>query len=411
MTNLQRARSLPELDVDFRQVADRKWSVADLFLPALTLHRRALRNNIDLFAAWCRAQGVLHFPHAKTHLSPELIRMQLEAGASGMTVATVSQARLVREFGVDRVLIANEVTDRAGLSWLGRALRDDPEFDLLVLVDSVEVVALLDAALGAQRPGRQLGVLVERGAAGGRTGARSLAAALEVATAVASSDWLQVAGVEGYEGFATPDRSPESLRRVDSFLEELIELAEALDSTGAFDSRDEIVFTAGGSTYPDRVAVAGRRLSAVSKPVRVIVRSGAYLTFEHGTHGAGSPLAPRAANPLGALQPALELWASVLSTPQPDLAILGFGKRDAPFDIAMPTVLGVRRDGHERELSGAAVTQLNDQHAFLVGATGVRCGEVVRLGITHPCTCFDKWPVIPVIDDDGRVVDAVTTRF
>lgn len=411
MTASRRARCFPELEIELDRVADQKWSVADLLLPALTLRQSALLRNAELFESWCLREQVEHFPHAKTHLSPELVRLQLDAGAPGMTVATVSQARLVRQFGARRVLIANEVTDRAGVSWLGSVLAQDPDFDVLVLVDSVELVSHLDAVLGEQRIGRRLGVLVELGVLGGRAGARTVAAGLEVGRAVAASRCLEAVGVEGYEGFASPDRSVESLGRVDAFLQQLGGLAVALDATGAFDARGEIVFTAGGSSYPDRVAAVGRTLPALSQPIRVIVRSGAYLTFEHGWHGSCSPLSPESLDPLGALRPAFELWSSVLSTPEPELAILGFGKRDAPFDIAMPTVLGVRGEGVERELPGAIVTKVNDQHAYLSGATGLRCGEVVRLGITHPCTAFDKWPVIPVLDDEDQVIDVVTTLF
>ena len=81
------------------------------------------------------------------------------------------------------------------------------------------------------------------------------------------------------------------------------------------------------------------------------------------------------------------------------------GRRDVSFDQDMPVPLG---------LSDSAVTKLNDQHAYLMlgPTTGRRrVGSWLRFGISHPCTVFDKWQMIPVLDDDDRVVDLIRTFF
>jgi D-serine deaminase-like pyridoxal phosphate-dependent protein len=63
-------------------------------------------------------------------------------------------------------------------------------------------------------------------------------------------------------------------------------------------------------------------------------------------------------------------------------------------------------------LAAARVVKLNDQHAYLrLGGAGVQVGDWLEFGISHPCTVFDKWPMIPVLDDDGRVVDLIRTFF
>lgn len=121
-------------------------------------------------------------------------------------------------------------------------------------------------------------------------------------------------------------------------------------------------------------------------------------------------------NPAGTLLPALRLYASVLSTPEPGLAIVGFGKRDAPFDIDLPIPLAVRRHadlpaGPADQLLGVSVRRCNDQHAFLQHAGELAVGDQVVFGISHPCTAFDKWSLVPVIDDDERIIDLVTTHF
>ena len=117
------------------------------------------------------------------------------------------------------------------------------------------------------------------------------------------------------------------------------------------------------------------------------------------------------------LRPALELWAQVLSRPEPGLALLGAGRRDAGFDKGLPVPLRVVRQGGPVEVSGAGlggeVTELNDQHAYLRldAGTALAPGDLVCLGISHPCTTLDKWRVIPVVSDDGRVIDTVHAFF
>jgi D-serine deaminase-like pyridoxal phosphate-dependent protein len=107
----------------------------------------------------------------------------------------------------------------------------------------------------------------------------------------------------------------------------------------------------------------------------------------------------------GSLHPAMEMWAQVISTPEPGLALAGMGKRDAPIDEGLPTVLA--------PADGLTVTKLNDHHTYLRVAPGVRVtpGDLLRFGLSHPCTSFDKWRTIPVVDDDHRVVDVLHTYF
>jgi D-serine dehydratase len=163
----------------------------------------------------------------------------------------------------------------------------------------------------------------------------------------------------------------------------------------------EILATAGGSALFDRVAERLRFPAPLSRPVRVILRSGCYLTHDDGLYARLSPLP---------LRPALELWARVLSCPEPGLAIAGFGKRDAPYDLDLPVVREIRRDG--ASAAGLTVTSLNDQHAFIRDEhAALRVGDVLVCGISHPCTAFDKWSLIPVLDDDDVVVDAIRTLF
>lgn len=386
--------------------------VGGLLLPTLTLRQSALEHNVELFARWCRERGLSHAPHGKTTMAPDLFRRQLDAGAWAITAATVAQTRLMWRYGVRRVLLANQVVDTPGLRWIAATLSSDPHFSLLVLVDSVAGVQRAESALGEAGSTRPMEVLIELGVEGGRTGVRSRDEAYAVAAAVAQSQYLRLAGVECFEGVYAQDRSDASLERVDGFVGSLGELLASLEERGAFADRDEVVITAGGSGYPDRVADAFDALPELSLPTRRVIRSGGYITHDHGILGRCSPLAPGAGHPLGALQPALELWAWVLSTPEAGLALCGFGKRDAPHDIELPVPLGrIDSAGQRSGLDGAQVIAVNDQHAFVRHEADVAVADMLVFGISHPCTAFDKWPLIPVLDDAECVVGGVRTYF
>jgi D-serine deaminase-like pyridoxal phosphate-dependent protein len=389
------------------ELAERRWNAlaGDLLLPIMVLKESALEHNLELMARYCRAHGVDLAPHGKTPMAPQLALRQLEAGAWGITAATVAQVRVFRRFGIGRILLANELIDPAGLRWVANELAADPGFDFLCLADSADAVTRLAEALaGAARP---LRVLVELGMAGRRTGCRSVAEARKVAEAVASTPALELAGVEGYEGLS------EDRDEVDGFLRELRELAEELDRAGLFAGLAEVIVSAGGSAWCDRVVeILGSGWNLLA-PVRVVLRSGSYLTHDSVHYERVSPFGTRI--PGERLQPALEAWGTVLSLPEPGRAIVGFGKRDVPYDLDLPVPRLVRpAAGNLRSVDGElAVTELNDQHAFVSVADGfeLAVGDLVGCGISHPCTAFDKWPLLPVVDDDYTVVDAVRTYF
>jgi D-serine dehydratase len=276
-----------------------------------------------------------------------------------------------------------------------------------VLVDSPRAVELLGAGLAAAGSTRQLPVLLEVGAAGGRAGARDDTQARAVAAAVAASGQLVLAGVEAWEGGLGSDRCPATLAAIDALVARALALAVELDAAGAFTDRAEILLTAGGSAYFDRVAAGLRPDRPLSRPARTVLRSGCYLTHDHGGYERLSPLA-------GRLRPALQLWTDVRSRPEPGLAIVGFGKRDAPYDSGLPVVLGVvEPDGTRRPPPpGAHVAATNDQHAFVRWTDGeLAVGDVLVCGISHPCTAFDKWSALPLVDETSSVVGAVRTVF
>lgn len=353
--------------------------------PLCTLSASALDQNLAAMAQWCRANGVELAPHGKTHMSPQLFARQAAAGATAVTVATIGQARVYRAFAVDSVVLANELVDRAGLQWLATELDADPDFRFVCWVDSVRGVELMTSALtGAGRP---VDVCVELGMAGGRTGCRTDACVDDVVRAVAASGRLRLVGVAGYEAATAGD--------VRGYLEWL--RATTIRLTAQFEA-DRVIVSAGGSSYFDVVADVLTDWPA-DIAVRTILRSGCYLTHDDGVYARTSPLR-------AALTPALTVWAPVVSRPEPDLALVMMGRRDVSFDDALPTPNG---------LPDSSVERLNDQHAYLrlgnADRDRVEVGTWLGFGVSHPCTTFDKWQLIPLLDDEHRVVELVRTFF
>ncbi len=347
--------------------------------PVAVLDGPALAANLDRYADFCAAHGLLLAPHVKTTMAPALAAEQARRGAWGFTVANVAQARVLRAFGARRLIVAHGVVDRAAVDWL--ATQQD-EAEVYCWVDSPEAVAAL--------AGRPVPVFVELGLTGGRTGARGVAAAVEVARAVSRTPGVRLAGVAGYEGSYGATRSAEDVAAVRAHLAELVRLADAVDAA---------TVTAGGSSYPDLVAEAFDGLDR-----RKVLRSGAYVAHDHGHYAHLSPFP---------LQPALRVWAVVVSAPEPGLAFLNLGKRDVSYDLDLPVPLAVLgADGAGRPVERLAVTALNDQHAYLSDPAGeVRVGDWVVCGISHPCTMFERWTALPVVNEEHQVIDLVRTFF
>ncbi|MFF8947306.1 amino acid deaminase [Streptomyces sp. NPDC014940] len=374
--------------------------------PVLALSAERLEHNLALMETYAERHGLAFAPHGKTSMAPRLFQRQIEHGAWGITLAVPHQVWVARAFGVERIFLANELVDPAALRRVADELAADPDFRFVCYVDSVRGVGLMDAALrGAARP---VDVVVELAAGeGARTGVRTEAECAAVADAVAAVPTLRLVGVAGYEG----EVPRADTARVTAYLRRLTALAADFDGSGRFTGVDEIVVSAGGSAWFDAVADVFAEIPELSAPVLKLLRSGAYVSHDDGHYRRLTPFARVPQE--GALEPAFRLWAQVVSRPSPEQAFANAGKRDAAHDLDLPEAQVVRRDGAERPADGVTVTGLSDQHAWLrtTGEADLEVGDWVGFGLSHPCTSFDKWQLIPLAEADGTVVDYIRTFF
>ena len=401
-------------------IAEQGWHLLadDLPYPLAVLNRSALAHNLAWMQAYATRRGVHLAPHGKTTMSPELFRMQLEAGAWGISFATVFQLGQGVAAGVRRAIIANQVLASADLAGLRTLLQNHPDLQLWFLVDSLAQLHVIEQWALHQPVFKPFDVLLEIGVAGKRTGCRTQEEALELAQAISASGAVRLGGVECYEGISAHGDNAHDVVAVTDLVRRVLAVTRLCDAQHLF-ALEAILLSAGGSAVFDLVLPL-LTASGLSKPVQGVLRSGCYITHDHGHYKRYLQLVQQREGLSDSLQPALEVWTLVQSVPEPGLAFLSCGRRDISYDIELPMPQRMARAGVRRMEGMVAtpadwrITQLNDQHAYLqFDPAGVvpAVGDRVVLGLSHPCTTFDKWRWMVLAEDDGLVSGAIHTCF
>jgi D-serine dehydratase len=382
----------------------------DMSLPAAVLYRDRIEHNLGWMQRFMNAYGVRLAPHGKTTMAPRLFQMQLGRGAWGITLASAHQTLVAHAHGVRRVLMANQLVGRQNMQIIADLLKD-PDFEFYCLVDSAAGVDLL-AAFFSER-GLRIKVLLELGVMGGRCGVRNEEQLRAVLEALGRwKDVVDLCGIELYEGVL---KDEENIR---AFMRRACAVTSELIAEGRF-ARPPALLTGAGSAWYDVVA---EEFSAAKfgDAVEIVLRPGCYITHDVGNYEAQQKRI-LASNPIAremqaGLVPALHIWTYVQSIPEPELAVVTMGRRDAAFDSGLPTPALHFRPGREEPQATPAhweVTKMMDQHAYLKIAPGddVRVGDIVSFNISHPCLTFDKWRVLAIVDEKYNVVDVVHTYF
>jgi D-serine deaminase-like pyridoxal phosphate-dependent protein len=376
--------------------------------PVFTLDLEAIAANLATMREWTEQRSASLAPHGKTTMCPALWQWQLAAGCWAITVAGEAQLRVARAAGVGRVVVANEFLSPHGLGWLAGELDADPDFDVTVWVDSVDGVELMTAHLAAADARRQLPVCVEVGHLGARGGVRDHGPALAIAKAVLDSPRLALRGVSGYEGSVPGKPNSERVGNVRRFL---TAMGDLFTEVAPMVETDEALLTAGGSALFDLVAEVLAPVTEAVPNSRLLLRSGAYIVHDDGLYAGTTPAATRTGP---AFAPAAHVWARVISVPEPTLALLDAGKRDVPYDAGLPVVQQIVRAGERLDAPASEIFATNDQHAYvrLEQPDSLKIGDVVRLGLSHPCTMFDKWRSALLVEGEPpRIRGAVPTFF
>lgn len=409
---LNKGLGSPDRSFSAEEIAQQGWNLLreDLTLPAAVLYKDRLQHNLNWMREFIAAYGVRLAPHGKTTMAPRLFAMQLESGAWGITLATAQQTLVAYAHGVRRVLMANQLIGKENMAVIARLL-EDSAFDYYCLVDSAAQIEQLGDFFSVH--GQRLQVLLELGAAGGRTGVRNdqqLKSAVEVLGRWGNS--VALCGVEVYEGVLSEEGE------IRSYLRHALDVTRQLTREKRF-ARTPPLLSGAGSAWYDVVA---EEFSPAAKngDAEVVLRPGCYLTHDVGAYREAQERILRS-NPVArkmheGLLPALQVWAYVQSIPEAEKAIVGMGKRDAAFDSGLPVPALHFRPGESEPRSATAhwaLTKMMDQHAYMrIGAEDdLRVGDMIGFDICHPCLTFDKWRTLVVVDSGYQVVDVVSTYF
>jgi D-serine dehydratase len=400
-------------------IGARSWSVTagDLSYPILTVNEAAYQSNRDAIFQYAREQQVLFAPHAKTPMSQDIALDLVESGAWGLSVANLQQASVLLSSGIKSILLANQIGGEANGERLGRLLVRHPEAEIVSFVDSE--TALAAAVRAGETAGRPQPVIIEVGLA--RSGCRTVEAAQALIEIASRSPYLRLAGVASYEGAVASDD--------EAATQEAIAALNALSvdvfvSMRRAEPRARLIMSSGGSQFFDLIVEGLKPAVEADGNADLMLRSGAVFFHDNGVYARamrrldarkGFSLDGRIVEASAIFEPAMRLWAEVLSLPEPCLAICGLGMRDVSFDQGFPIALSAWRAGQKvLELSNAtSIEKLNDQHGFLRlnGHLPLAVGDIIEFGISHPCTCFDRWRTFFVLDDNHLVTSAHQTFF
>jgi D-serine deaminase-like pyridoxal phosphate-dependent protein len=353
----------------YRQSVGRKRH--ELTTPALVLDLTILRRNIATMAEWTRTHARIR-PHAKTHKCPNIARLQVAAGAIGITVATIWEAVAMADAGLDNILVANEIIGEEKLKSLAEAAR---ETNILIAVDSIAGAnALGRAALNA---GATIGVLIEVDVGMGRGGLRTPTEACSLATALSGLPGIVLRGVMGFEGHAVtqPDRAVRATMAAEA-IERLIACVEILERAGF---EIEIISAGGTNTYD--MTGANPRVTEL--------QAGTYALMDM----AYGPLVP-------AFKPALTILGTVMSRNE-RTAVLDFGTKVMAMDLGRPalvepcaTVRAVHEEHTLLDVQDDARLHVGEPVEVIVGY----CGGTVNLNdvyhVVENDQVVDVWPIL-----------------
>ncbi|MEO1657721.1 MAG: alanine racemase [Pseudomonadota bacterium] len=387
-----------------------------IMYPAATLSWPTIERNSAAMRQFMASSGVKFAPHGKTTMSPKLFKKQLDDGAWGITAATGHHVRSYRAMGVNRIMMANQLVGDAEIRYVIRELMDDPGFDFYTFIDHPAQAERISSAcedLGLSRP---LNILIETGIKGGRSGIRHMQDLQPIVEAINRSDGrLSFRGVGCYEGIFGPKTSTSQVEDLFSFAIEVAKTCIEADLVG----EEPLILSAGGSGFFD-LAVHSFRSAGLSVPTDIVVRSGCYISHDHGMYEDALQDIRARETETGLSAPdlhgALMVWGLVQSTPEPGRVICALGKRDAGTDLALPQpkVFGTPGAGPNlQRLDSHVAVAMNDQHTYLDApdTSPLQIGDLVGFGVSHPCTTFDKWRCLYAIDENYDVVDLVRTYF
>jgi D-serine deaminase-like pyridoxal phosphate-dependent protein len=336
--------------------------------PALAVDVNALERNIRKMAAFFASRRCRLRPHFKAHKTPEIARRQLAAGScTGLTCATVFEAEVAAPL-CDDILIANEVVDADScrrVAALAKRVRVTVAIDSTVGLDAI--------SLAAREAGVTIGALVDVNVGQNRCGVASGAGAVALGTLVARAPGLTLRGLMGYEGHAVgiADRRARETA-VRASMQQLLATKRLFDEAGL---ETRTVSTGGTGSFD-----IGGEMDGITE-----IQAGSYALMDTDYARLGLPF-----------EHALFVLGTVISRPAPERCVADCGHKVCTKDHGHPSV---------RDLPGASVIALNDEHAIIAlpATCGLAIGDRIQLLPSHVDPTMNLHDVVYALDGDEVV--------
>jgi len=336
--------------------------------PAVVIDLDRVERNIARVQQLCDRAGIVNRPHIKTHKSPVLAKMQVAAGARGITCQKLGEAEVMAEGGINDILISYNILGEEKVGRLGRLLR---RADITVAVDNHETIAGLPRA--AELAGRPLPLVIECDTGRKRAGVETAGQAVALARAIRQQGKLEFAGFLFYP---TEASWPQTQRFFD----------EALKGVRELNLEPRIVSTGGTPNLAHLGELAGateHRAGTCIFNDRMMLACGAALLADC----------------------ALNVYATVVSRAAPERGILDAGAKTLTADG------GGLNDGFGfiLEYPQAKISAFAEEHGFIdLSKSNARpgIGEVVRVVPNHVCVVVNMVDQMIAVRGD-KVVDVL----
>jgi D-serine deaminase-like pyridoxal phosphate-dependent protein len=344
--------------------------------PSMAVDETILARNIAEMADLAAGFGVALRPHAKTHKSPAIARLQLAAGAVGLTCAKLGEAEvMVDEAGVDDILIAYPMV---GETKIKRLLALMERAHITVALDSAEAAGALSQAMHGA--GRTLDVYLEVNTGQNRAGARAGDEAVALGMDIARLPGLRLVGVMTHEGHAGASAPVEIEQLATDAGRALVETAQRLRAAGV-----EIAHVSVGSTPSSWYTPA--------VPGITEMRPGTYVFHDNNAFRHGR---------VGPDRCAARVVATVVSRPAPDRAIIDAGSKALALDPS-PSHPG---HGYIVGHPAGTIARLSEEHGVVLlpdHEPGFAVGDRVEIIPNHVCPAINLTDELTIVRD-GRVV-------
>ncbi|WP_315767063.1 MULTISPECIES: D-TA family PLP-dependent enzyme [unclassified Bradyrhizobium] len=329
--------------------------------PCAVIDMDRVERNIARVQAQCEAAGVANRPHIKTHKSPVLAKLQIAAGAQGITCQKIGEAEIMADAGIDNILISYNLI---GEEKMGRLAALQAKADMTVAADNATVIEGLPQA--AKQSGRTLSVVVECDTGRKRAGVETPAEAIALARQIAASEGLRFAGFMLYPTESGWDEAQKFYN-------------EALAGVRA-EGLDAAIVSTGGSPNLKNLG----KLNGATEH-----RPGTYIYNDRMQVAAGVASWDDCA---------LHIYSTVVSRAAPERGILDAGSKTLTTDTG-----GLDGHGLILEHPEAKIARFAEEHGFLDlsrSNTRPNVGDVVRIVPNHVCVVVNMMDEVVIVRGD-----------